>query len=164
MTSIEKYFNAERTESIVFILVGVIAMAIAIYFFVKLRQPYYSGIAYALIVIALIQLTVGSFIYIRSPKDIEATNHMILNEPSKIQTEEIPRMEMVIKNFILYRWIEIGLILMGLFLFFSFSDKSIWKGLGLGLIIQSGIMLVLDYFAESRGKEYLEYLQGLNFN
>jgi hypothetical protein len=35
------------------------------------------------------------------------------------------------------------------------------KGLGLGLAIQASFMLLLDYFAESRGKVYLDYLQSL---
>jgi hypothetical protein len=33
-----------------------------------------------------------------------------------------------------------------------------WKGVGLGLAIQSALMLLLDFFAESRGREYLDYL------
>ena len=33
------------------------------------------------------------------------------------------------------------------------------NGIGLGLFIQAGFMLLLDFFAESRGKTYIEVLQ-----
>jgi hypothetical protein len=112
-------------------------------------------------VIALIQLVVGSSVYFRSPKDIARVNQIMQTETAKIQTEEIPRMETVMKNFVLYRWIEIALIVIGIVLFLYFQPMTLWKGVGLGLAIQSSFMLLLDYFAESRGKVYMDYLQDL---
>jgi hypothetical protein len=63
------------------------------------------------------------------------------------------------KNFAIYKWVEIALILVGIIMFFYFKPMTIWKGVGLGLFIQASFMLLLDFFAESRGKTYLEYLQ-----
>jgi hypothetical protein len=65
------------------------------------------------------------------------------------------------KNFVLYRRIEIALIISGIILYFYFQPKTFWKGIGLGLSVQSSFMLLLDYFAESRGKVYLMFLQSL---
>jgi hypothetical protein len=53
------------------------------------------------------------------------------------------------------------LVVMGIALFLYFQPMTLWKGIGLGLAIQSSFMLFLDYFAESRGKVYLDYLQTL---
>jgi hypothetical protein len=160
--SINNYFNAEKWESLIFVLVGLSAILISCYFLIKLKLPFYNGMSYPLIAIALIQLTVGSTVYFRSPKDIERVNAMLQSDSSKIESEEIPRVDAVMKNFVLYRWIEISLILLGLVMYYYFSEGSFWKGIGLGLVIQSAFMLVLDYFAESRGKVYLEYLISLN--
>lgn len=159
MEQITKYFNAEKGESVIFVLVGIVAIILSTYFLIKLKQPFYTGMAYPLIVIALIQLTVGSSVYLRSPKDIERVNQIVQTDKSKIQTEEIPRMITVIKNFAIYKWVEIALILVGIIMFFYFRPATIWKGIGLGLFIQAGFMLLLDFYAESRGKTYLEYLQ-----
>jgi multidrug transporter EmrE-like cation transporter len=159
MEQITKYFNAEKGESVIFVLVGIVAIILSTYFLIKLKQPFYTGMAYPLIVIALIQLTVGSSVYLRSPKDIERVNQIVQTDKSKIQTEEIPRMITVIKNFAIYKWVEIALILVGIIMFFYFQPATIWKGIGLGLFIQAGFMLLLDFYAESRGKTYLEYLQ-----
>lgn len=162
MDKISKYFNAERAESLLFILVGVLAITFAIYCFVKLKQPYYNGMAYALIVVGLIQITVGGSVYFRSPKDIIRVNNIMQTDKTKIQSEETPRMVTVMKNFVLYRWVEIALLIIGFILFFVFKTETLWKGFGIGLSIQSGFMLLLDFFAERRGKVYLEYLQNLN--
>ncbi len=164
MDKITKYFNAERAESLLFVLVGLIAVFCAIYFFTKINQPFYNGMSYSLVAIALIQITVGASVYFRSPKDIERVNKMVQSEKEKIQNEEIPRMNTVMKNFVLYRWIEIGLLLIGFALFFIFQPETFWKGFGIGLSIQSCFMLLLDFFAESRGKVYLDYLQNFSSN
>jgi multidrug transporter EmrE-like cation transporter len=161
MEQITKYFNAEKNESILFILVGIISIILSIYILAKVKQPFYNGMAYPLITIALIQLIVGGSVYLRSPKDIIRLENILQVEKSKIQTEEIPRMQAVMKNFALYKWLEISLIVVGIIMFFYFQPTSILRGIGLGLFIQAGFMLLLDFFAESRGRIYLEYLQTL---
>jgi hypothetical protein len=161
MDSIKNYFTAEKHESILFVFVGVVAIITALYFLLKFKQPFYNGMAYAFIAIALIQVVVGISVWLRSPKDIERVSNIVKNNTSKIQTEEIPRMNVVMKNFILYRWVEIVLMLVGLVAFFCFPPSTLWKGLGLGLFIQAAFMLLLDYFAESRGKVYVEFLKSL---
>ncbi len=82
---------------------------------------------------------------------------MAQSAPEKIKTEEIPTMEVVMKNFLWYKYIEIVLILIGL-VFFFFIEALVWRGLGLGLTIQSGFMLLLDFFAMTRGQAYLDEL------
>lgn len=162
MDQVIKYFNAEKNESILFVLIGVIAILTASYFLLKMKQPFYTGMAYPLIAIALIQIIVGSSVYMRSPKDIIRVLKILQTEKSRIPTEEIPRMKVVMKNFVIYRWVEITLVLLGLFMFFYFPTMGLVKGLGFGLFIQTGTMLLLDFFAESRGKLYLEYLISVN--
>jgi small-conductance mechanosensitive channel len=161
MNPIEKYFNAEKYESVLFVLVGIVAIFVATYFLLKVKHPFHGGIAYSLIAVALIQIVVGSTVYLRSPKDITRVNDIVQTHQTKIQTEEIPRMEVVMKNFDIYRWIEIILLAVGIMIFFYFQPMTVLKGVGLGLSIQAGFMLLLDFFAESRGKVYLEYLQQL---
>ncbi len=161
MEPISKYFNEEKYESVFFVLVGIIAILISIYFFTKIKLPFYNGISYALLAIAAIQLTVGISVYFRSPKDIIRVESFVKFEKSKIQTNEIPRMEIVMKNFIIYRWIQISFIILGIIFNFYFNPETLMKGLGLGLFIQSALMLFLDYFAEKRGFEYLDFLKNL---
>ena len=118
MNAVEKYFNAEKYESAFFVIVGLTAILFSIYFLIKLKQPFYAGMVYPLVIVALIQIVVGSSVYGRSPKDIVSVNQLLQNNQNCIKTEEIPRMEVVMNNFVIYRWIEIALILIGLFMIF----------------------------------------------
>jgi len=161
MNQLEKYFYAEKYESALFVLVGIIAIAFAAYFLIKIKQPFYNGLAYPLIAVAFIQIVVGSSVYLRSTKDIMRVTEMMHTNSSKIQTQEIPRMNVVMKNFTLYRWVEIVVIISGMIVFLYFQSSTFYKGFGLGLFIQAGFLLLLDYFAKRRGAIYLEYLQTL---
>lgn len=158
MNQVLTYFNQEKVEGLVFIVVGVIALTLAAYFTVKVKQPFYNGLAYSLVFLALIQVTVGTIIYLRSPKDIIRVTRMLETEKKLILKEEIPRMEKVMKSFVIYRYIEMTLILTGMIFFVVSSPGTLWKGVGMGLVIQASLMLLLDYFAEKRGHTYLDYL------
>ena len=117
-----------------------------------------------LIIIAVIQLLVGGAVFIRSPKDIARVEIMCSSNHHALTTEEIPRMETVMKNFVVYRGVEIALAAVGVILILAQIFGSIGQGFGTGLLIQSLLMLVADYFAMKRGQLYLDWLQELAKN
>jgi uncharacterized membrane protein len=84
MQQITKYFNAEKYVSVLFVMVGLIAILVAICFLIKVNQPFYKGIAYPLIAVALIQIVVGSSVYFSSQKDILRVNELITANKTKI--------------------------------------------------------------------------------
>lgn len=84
MKFITDYFNAEKHESLLFIGVGITAILLGIYFWVEIKEPLFKGIAIPLVLVALIQLTVGTTVYFRSPKDILMVENKLKNEPNKI--------------------------------------------------------------------------------
>ncbi|MEO8236291.1 MAG: hypothetical protein ABI549_12805 [Flavobacterium sp.] len=124
MKSISDYFNAEKFESLFFVGVGIISIALGIYFWFIIKEPFYKGVTIPLILVALIQFSVGLTVYFRSQKDILMVENLIKKEPFKIQIEEIPRMNVVMKNFVIYRYVEIALMLCGLILFLVFPSQT----------------------------------------
>ena len=161
MNSVVKYFNGEKAESYLFILIGVIAFAMALYFFFTLKTSFWKGVAIPFIIVALLEFIVGYTIVTRSSKDSIRVQTYITNEPQKIKMDEIPRMEKVLSNFVIYRYVEIVLIIFGIVLMYSSMNDTFWRGIGLGLFIQASIVLTLDFFAERRGHIYIVYLQEL---
>lgn len=159
MNPVVKYFNGEKAESYIFILIGIVALAMALYFYFAIRTSFWRGVAIPFILVALLEFVVGYTIVTRSPKDIARVEAYIQKEPQSIETLEIPRMEKVMSNFVLFRYIEIALIILGIILMYSSKNDTFWRGIGLGLFIQAGIVLSLDFFAERRGHTYLEYLK-----
>src|SRR4030095_13917876 len=78
-------------------------------------------------------------------------------DPSKLQNEEVPRMEEVNKNFVTYRWIEIILFLSGVALALVYrtnSDNQLIVGIGVALAIEAALMFGADFIAEKRGNNY----------
>ena len=159
MNSILKYFNGEKSESYIFILIGVIAFAMALYFIFFLKTSFWKGVAIPFIIVSSLEVIVGYTIVTRTPKDIERVENFFKSAPQKINTLEIPRLEKVMSNFVIFRYVEIALIILGIALMYSSMNDTFFRGIGLGLFIQASIVLTLDFFAERRGHIYLEYLK-----
>jgi uncharacterized membrane protein len=161
-TDIEKYFNAEKSESLLFMLIGIAAVITAIGFFIFLKTNFYKGAAISLLLIGLLLGIVGFTVYKRSDADRVRNVYAYDLNPAELRDKEIPRMKTVMNNFVIYRWVEIVLALTGIVLFFYFkdnTDKIFWKGFGLTLTIMVLTALTTDYFAEKRGGVYLKGLE-----
>ncbi|TMI65648.1 MAG: hypothetical protein E6H07_06985 [Bacteroidetes bacterium] len=158
---IEKYFNAEKSESGLFMTIGIVAIVISIIFFFFLKTEFYKGAAIPLAAIGLLLGVVGYTVYKRSDNDRKQNVYAYDMNPSELKEKEIPRMQTVMKNFILYRWIEIVLAAAGVGLYFYFIrdiKHDFWRGLGIGLAVMALLALTADYFAEKRGHAYFKGL------
>lgn len=159
MDFIRAYFNGEKTESLIIIGAGTIAVLVSLYWWMSIKKPFYTGLAFPMLFIGVIQVAVGTLVYLRSPRDTERVLNYMSLEPERIHSEEIPRMTQVMQNFIYYRYVELFLILAGILLLFFVPSSELIKGVGMGLFIQGALMLAADYFAERRGEEYLKTLR-----
>lgn len=166
---IEKYFIAEKQESLLFLIVGIAAIIFAIIAIAFLKTSFWKGAALPLIFVGLIQVVVGLTVYNRSDEDRSRNVYAFSMVPDEFKSKELPRMQTVNKNFVIYRWVEIGLMIIGLGLIFYFKSSldsstnwggnNFWYGLGVFLAIQSALMLGADYFAEKRAKLYTTQIQ-----
>jgi hypothetical protein len=158
---IEKYFNAEKSESGLFMTIGIAGIVIAIIFFFFLRTEFYKGAAIPLFFIGVILGIVGFTVYKKSDSDRIRNVYAYDMNPTELKQKEIPRMKAVMQKFIIYRWVEIALLIIGLGLYIYFIRDirhDFWRGLGLGLAVMALSALVADYFAEKRGHVYLDGL------
>jgi drug/metabolite transporter (DMT)-like permease len=159
---IEKYFNAEKQESLLFLLIGVAGIIAAIIFFFFLKTNFYKGAAIPLLVVGLLLGVVGYTVYKRSDSDRQRNVYAYDMNPSQLKEKELPRMKTVMKNFIIYRYAEIFLLLVGAALYIYFiknSKNDFWRGFGLTLAAMALLALVADYFAEKRGKFYTKGIE-----
>ncbi|MCU0438136.1 MAG: hypothetical protein MUC49_09475 [Raineya sp.] len=165
---IQTYFVAEKAESVIFMLVGIIAIIGALIGLFYLKKPMWSGMAIPLILIACIQITVGATVYFRTDSQVKTLTNMYKDLPQKYVKEELTRMKIVNRNFDIYKYVEIALLVIGLALImiemFWMQDKPFWLGIGIGLALQSSIMLVADFFAETRADVYTAQLMELEKN
>lgn len=158
----EAYFNAEKQESLLFIIIGITAIVAALLLFFYFKQGWGKGAAWPLLLVGLIQCVVGFSVYSRSDEHRKDIVYKMDMNTDALQKEEVPRMQTVMKNFAIYRNIEIVLLLVGLtaFLFYrNQPEKAWWMGIGAALALQAGLMLLADGFAERRGSKYLQGMQ-----
>ncbi len=153
------YFTAEKQEALLFMVVGVLAILITAWM-IKTSSRFRAA-GFPLVAIAAIQITVGSTVYFRTDAQVGELTSLYEKDVTSFQSEEIPRMQVVIDNFVLYRWIEIALLFAGTILVVLLRKNPRWLAVGLGLTLQSAIMLGLDYFAEARAAEYMQFILGL---
>ena len=156
---IETYFNAERTHGLMFVVVGLGTAGLAVWAW--RHAPFWRGVSWPLLAVALIQLLAGASLWWQSPKESVRVQHIVAQERARIASEEIPRMQGVMKGFRTLRRIELGLLAVGFLLLLFASRGSVWQGVGLGLAVQVGLVMALDVLAEKRGQIYVDWLRTL---
>ena len=99
---IYRYFIAEKQESLLFIIVGIIAIILAVvfWFFIKAIPLFIKVLLFHYWQLALIQLVVGYSVYSRTDKQKKDIAYNIGIEPvAFVKQTELPRMKTVMKNF-----------------------------------------------------------------
>lgn len=150
------YFTAEKQESLLFVTVGIIALAVALWLWMNGHRL--KSMAFPLVAIALIQIVVGGSVFLRTDKQLADLSQQAATSPAVFKQTEADRMHVVMKNFLIYKAIEMTLIAVGMGLIFFMQRYDLATGIGAGLVLQSAFMLSLDMFAEARGQDYLAAL------
>lgn len=158
MKELTQYFAGEKQESLLFIAVGLIAIGVAVWLWSNGHRLRYMAIP--LVVIALMQLVVGATVYSRTESQVQYLVTQSQSAPAQFKQDEISRMKTVMKNFTLYKTIEMVLLLVGVGLIACLQRFDVAAGLGAGLVLQAAFTLALDLFAEARGQDYLAALDG----
>jgi hypothetical protein len=162
---IEKYFIAEKQESLVFGVIGIgtVALALILYFMVKTQVC--RGLAVPLLVLGLMQAVAGYSVYVKSDDQRISLVYAYDMNPDQLKTTELTRMRNVKTNFILYRWIEIGLMIAGIVLIVWFkgeSGKIFWFGFGISLTLMAAELFIADFIAEKRAVHFTSLLEEFN--
>lgn len=158
---IEKYFDAEKAESLVFLAIGTCGIIAAIFFFF-LKREFYTGAAIPFLLVGLLLGSVGYTVYRKSDNDRVRNVYAYDMNPSELKDKELPRMKRVMDNFLIYRWVEIFLFVAGtgLYIYFIRDFKNdFWRGFGLALAVMAVLALTADFFAERRGKVYTKGIE-----
>ncbi len=147
------YFAGEKQESLLFIAVGLIAICIATWLWTNGHRLRFMAVP--LVTVALMQLVVGSTVYLRTESQMQGLMAQSQSAPAQFKQEEVSRMQTVMKNFNIYKTIEMILLVLGVCLIAFLQRFDVAAGIGAGLVLQAAFTLALDMFAEARGQDYL---------
>jgi hypothetical protein len=107
------------------------------------------------------QIVVGGTVYLRTDSQVSTLSAQLQLNPSVLKVEETTRMQTVMKNFSIYKGIEVLLLIIGVGMIAFLQHHDMAAGIGVGLVLQTAITLALDIFAEARGADYLSAVQSM---
>jgi hypothetical protein len=157
--NMSSYFTAEKQESVIFIAVGLVAIGISVWLWMNGHRL--KSMAYPLVAIALMQLVVGGLIYLRTDTQLSTLSAQLQVAPAVLKAEETVRMQTVMKNFSIYKTVEMVLLVVGIGMIAFLQRHDLAAGIGIGLVLQAAFTLTLDIFAEARGADYLSVLHSM---
>jgi hypothetical protein len=159
MNNMSDYFVAEKQESVIFVVVGLLAIGFSLWLWMNGHRL--KSMAYPLVVIGLMQIVVGGTVYLRTDSQVSTLSAQLQVNPAALKAEETARMETVMKNFSIYKSIEMLLLIMGGVMIAFLQRHDMAAGIGVGLVLQAALTLTLDLFAEVRGADYLSVVQSI---
>ncbi|MNZ90163.1 hypothetical protein D3C78_1091170 [compost metagenome] len=141
---IRSYFEAEKSATMFFMIIGIIAIIAGIVFFF-LKPRIFMGAAFPL----------GYSVYSRTDKQVSDIIYSYDMNPDYFKNKELPRMEVLAKNFTVYKSIELACIVIAIvLLWYNCRKQNIWLGVGAGLLLQGLIVFTGDLFAAQRADKY----------
>jgi len=147
---------------------GILALILGSLGFFYFETAIWRGAATPFLIIGLIQLSLGAFIFFRTDKQVSQLMLQSEEQTKVFFTEEIARMEQVLKDFQKYKTVLILFFCFG-FLFLVLGAFGGWGkftlGSGAALVWQSGSIYLMDSIAEYRADFYTQKLKKFsNYN
>jgi hypothetical protein len=154
---LQEYFRGERQTGCGLAVVGVGLLAGALWVFRTQTGGFAWGLLAPLAFVGLAFGGGGTFLALRSDKQITELAARYERDPATLLAEEVPRMERVNAN-----WPRLKIawtVVIGVALTLLVVVRRDWaSGLGLALLLVATILLFLDVFAERRAILYTHAL------
>ena len=109
INTMSDYFLAEKQESLIFLAVGLLPTGIGVWLWMNGHRL--KSMAYPLVAIALLQMVVGATVYLRTDTQLATLSAQLQANPAAFKAEETTRMQTVMKNFSVYKAVEMLLLL-----------------------------------------------------
>jgi len=159
---IEKYFISEKSASFAIVIIGVVAIVLALVFFFYLKTNWYKGVAIPFIIIGLLHVTAGYTVYKSCDEGRKKNVYAYDMNPDQLKNNELSRMEKVRNNLKFFKALEVVSLLLGIGLFFYFrhnADNTFWAGFGVALVIEAAITFGFNFIGDKNAAQYTTGLQ-----
>lgn len=155
--NIGQYFIAFKNEQLFLIIMGLLALVVAIVFFAGLKTQWYKGFALPLAVFAVLNMGAGFSNYKKADiLKIRNTYNYDLH-PELLRTKELPRLNEMNRNFTVLIYVNISIIVAAAFIFFYFKKKDrneYYMGVAASLFIVAVLSVAIYSVLKSRSKNY----------
>ena len=156
------YFKAEKKECFFLLGLGCIALGVSALGFFYFRSDFSWALATPFALFAIPQLIISISGFLRIDQQLKILLNQLENAPSNYFLEERSRMEKIIANYTRFKNVLLLLFILGFF-FVIMGGLANWGeitlGIGIGLTIQSALMLIIDLVADWRSSMYAHKLE-----
>lgn len=158
------YFAGESAEGWAFGGLGLVSLGSATGLVLS-GSDLTRGMSVPLFAVGIIQLGLAIGLFIRTPGQVASFDAQLTSSPAEYESGETTRMERVMRGFAIYKAAEVGLFFGGVALSGAggLGKSDFALGAGLMLAAEALVMLILDFYAEGRGRVYQAALSGFTF-
>jgi hypothetical protein len=153
------YFTAEKHGGLLLIALAAASLALAIYLFAT--KSLFAAMAWPVLVLGGIELVIGLTVAGRAPAQIAEIEAGLQSTRAVTITAELERMARVNGTLELIKKVEIALIAVSLVFMIVRPAPDTLGAVGLGILLQSAVLLAFDTFAHHRAIQYVEWLIAL---
>lgn len=155
--NIEQYFSAFKNEQIFLIILGAVALIVALIFFVGFKTEWYKGFALPLAVFAVLYMGAGFSNYKKADiLKVRNTYNYDLH-PELLRTKELPRIQEMKQNFTVLIYVNISIIFAAAFIFFYFKKKDgseYYMGVSASLFLVAILSVVIYVVMMNSSRNY----------
>jgi hypothetical protein len=153
-----KFYKAQKAQGLLFILIGFIATIISLLLLLNVNNVFSKGIILPLFLIGILQVYFGINTLKNTPIHLLLVQEFVKENIASMSNIEIPfiHKEILFQKKVIN--IFLFLIALAVLFLFVFNNTLFLQGIGMGLFIQSLIVITANYFAEQRSQIYLKWL------
>jgi hypothetical protein len=153
------YFTAEKQGGLLLVALALASAALAAYLFAT-KNPF-GAMAWPLLVLGGLELVIGATIAARTASQVADLEAGLQAARAQTITVEVERMARVNSTFVVIKRVEIALIAVSLLFLIVRPAPATLGAIGLGILLQSAVLLAFDTFAHHRAVHYVEWLIAL---
>ena len=157
-TILRTYFSGEKSEAALILLAGAACLLAALWLWFLVKQPFARGLSVSLLLCAVLGLSVGGSVYLRTDGQVRELIELHEKDPGRFAAQEGPRIREVVKSFGVYRIGYAIAVLLALAFVFVIGRPA-YHGLAVGLLVLAALGFTIDYYAEARAIGYLRALE-----
>ncbi len=148
---IEKYFIAEKHAAMVLCIVACTFILLAVMAFFAGKTVFYKGIAFTVIVVAVLELAAGYVVYNSADKMRLQNVYAYDMNAGDLRTKELPRIQKTLSHLKLLNIVLVICTIAGLCGFFYFKQRDdLLTGIAAGVSLQAIFLLV--FYTTSMGR------------
>jgi len=153
-----KFYKAQKAHGLLFIIIGFIATIISILLVINVNNVFSKGITLPLFIIGILQVSFGVNTFKNTPIHLLLVQEFVKENIASMANIEIPfiHKEILFQKKVIN--IFLFLIALAVLFLFVFNNTLFLQGMGMGLFIQSLIVITANYFAAQRSQIYLKWL------